>query len=62
MMAVSESSGSRAPTPILNPLVMAGLVPSNLSDILAVNGPDVQPKRRVVKARWLLRMSIIDKD
>ena len=30
---------------------MAGLVPSNLSDILAVANPEVQPKRRVVKAR-----------
>ena len=30
---------------------MAGLVPSNLSDIIAVANPEVQPKRRVVKAR-----------
>ena len=30
---------------------MAGLVPSNLGDILAVGDPDVQPKCKVVKAR-----------
>ena len=48
---VSESSRSRSSTPIVNPLVMAGLLPSNLSDILAVANPEVQPKRRVVKAR-----------
>ena len=38
--AVSESSGSRVSTPIVNPLIMAGLVPSNLGDILAVADPE----------------------
>ena len=45
--AVSESSASRVSTP----LVRSGLVPSNLADILAVADPEVQPKRRIVKAR-----------
>ena len=38
-------------TPVINPLVRAGLVPGNLTDILTASEPDIQPKR---KARMLI--------
>ena len=47
------SSCSSTAGPVVNPLVKAGLVPSNLADILAANEPEIQPKRRIIKARVL---------
>ena len=50
------SSNTTIASPLSNPLVMAGLVPQNLADILSTSGcEEVQrkPKRRVFKARVL---------
>ena len=49
--SVNCSGGST--TPVINPLVKAGLVPENLADILSASDPEIQPKRRIVKARVL---------
>ena len=43
-----------------NPLVSAGLVPENLADILAVSDPQMQPKRRIIKARVLTEDEFYD--
>ena len=51
--SICSTSSSRCPTPMVNPLVKAGLVPSKLADILAVDEPEIQPKRRIIKARVL---------
>ena len=55
-VSTPTSSNSTLASPLSNPLVMAGLVPQNLADILSTSGcEDVQrkPKRRVFKARVL---------
>ena len=51
--SVPGASSSRCTTPVVNPLVKAGLVPSNLANILTPADPDTQPKRWIVKARVL---------
>ena len=55
-VSTPTSSNSTLASPLSNSLVMAGLVPQNLADILSTSGcEDVQrkPKRRVFKARVL---------
>jgi len=53
--SVTPRSSNVNPSPLCNPLVMAGLVPQNLADILSTSGceDEQKPKRRVFKARVL---------
>ena len=52
--ASSNATRSKEPSrAIVNPLVTAGLIPSNLSDILSPPSSSKQPRRRVIKARVL---------
>ncbi len=53
-------AASARTTPVTNPLVSAGLVPENLADILAVSDPQMQPKRRIIKARVLTEDEFYD--
>ncbi len=56
----SSVAASARTTPVTNPLVSAGLVPENLADILAVSDPQMQPKRRIIKARVLTEDEFYD--
>lgn len=50
---ISSTPCTPCSRPIVNPLVSAGLIPSNLSEILSPPSSSTQPKRRVIKARVL---------
>ena len=45
---------------MINPLVNAGLIPGNLADILATSDPEIQPKRRIIKAKVLTEDEFYD--
>ena len=60
---ITSSANSSITSPITNPLVAAGLVPSNLADILSTSNTDEvqnRPKRRVFKARVLTEQEFYD--
>ena len=60
-LAPWDVSGSNTrTTPVINPLVNAGLVPGNLADILATSDPEIQPKRRIIKAKVLTEDEFYD--
>lgn len=62
LFSSSPSSGGSKRSPIVNPLVSAGLISANLADILSTPGMDPadKPKRRVVKARVLTEDEYVD--
>ena len=45
---------------MINPLVNAVLVSGNLADILATSDPEIQPKRRIIKAKVLTEDEFYD--
>ena len=63
LAGTSGTSTGTATSPLSNPLVMAGLVPGNLADILSTSGcEDLQkkPKRKVFKARVLTEQEFFE--
>ena len=63
LAGTSGTSTGTATSPLSNPLVMAGLVPGNLADILSTSGCEdllKKPKRRVFKARVLTEQEFFE--
>ena len=61
--SITSPANSSIASPISNPLVAAGLVPSNLADILSTSSADEvynKPKRRVIKSRVLTEQEFYD--